>query len=63
MFDGVRRAYDLQILYVMKVIEQLGTDKAIELLEETSKHQGIIIAREMRRKLPKDQRESSSPAT
>ena len=54
MFDGVRRAYDLQILYVMKVIEQLGTDKAIELLEEASKRQGIIIAREMRRKLPKD---------
>ena len=54
MFDGVRRAYDLQILYVMKVIEQLGTDKALELLEEASKRQGIIIAREMRRKLPKD---------
>lgn len=54
MFDGVRRAYDLQILYVMKVIEQLGTDKAIELLEEASKRQGVIIAREMRRKLPKD---------
>ncbi|TFH19404.1 hypothetical protein E4H04_00050 [Candidatus Bathyarchaeota archaeon] len=54
MFDGVRRAYDLQILYVMKVIEQLGTDKALELLEEASKRQGVIIAREMRRKLPKD---------
>ncbi|MFH1180189.1 MAG: hypothetical protein V1710_07510 [Candidatus Bathyarchaeota archaeon] len=53
MFDGVRRAYDLQILYVMKVIEQLGTDKALELLEEASKRQGVIIAREMRRKLPK----------
>jgi hypothetical protein len=54
MFDGVRRAYDLQILYVMKVIEQLGTDKALELLEEASKRQGVIIAREMRRNLPKD---------
>jgi hypothetical protein len=53
MFDGVRRAYDLNILYVMKVIEILGTDKALELMEEASKHQGIIIAREMRRKLPK----------
>jgi hypothetical protein len=52
MFDGVRRAYDLQILYVMKVIEELGTDKALELLEESSKRQGVIIAREMRRKLP-----------
>lgn len=54
MFDGVRRAYDLQIIYVMKVIEQLGTDKALELLEEASKRQGVIIAREMRRKLPKN---------
>ena len=53
MFDGVRRAYDLQILYVMKVIEELGTYKALELLEESSKRQGVIIAREMRRKLPK----------
>lgn len=52
MFDGVRRAYDLQILYVMEVIELLGTDKAIELLEKASKRQGAIIAREMRRKLP-----------
>jgi hypothetical protein len=52
MFDGVRRAYDLQILYVMEVIELLGTDKAIELLEKASRRQGMIIAREMRRKLP-----------
>lgn len=54
MFDGVRRAYDLNILYVMKVIELLGTDKALEILEEASKRQGVLIAREMRRKLPKD---------
>lgn len=54
MFDGVRRAYDLNILYVMQVIEILGTDKALELLEEASRRQGVIIAREMRRKLPKD---------
>jgi predicted ArsR family transcriptional regulator len=54
MFDGVRRAYDLQIIYVMKAIEELGTDKALELLEESAKQQGVIIAREMRKKLPKD---------
>ncbi|MBD3172871.1 hypothetical protein GF326_10400 [Candidatus Bathyarchaeota archaeon] len=52
MFDGVRRSYDLLILYVMKVIEQLGTDKALELLEDASKRQGVITAREMKRKLP-----------
>lgn len=52
MFDGVRRSYDLLILYVMKVIEQLGTDEALELLEDASKRQGVITAREMKRKLP-----------
>jgi hypothetical protein len=52
MFDGVRRAYDLQILYIMEVIELLGTDKAIELLEKASKRQGSIVAREIKRKLP-----------
>lgn len=52
MFDGVRRAYDLQILYVMKVIEQLGTDKALDLLEEACQRQGVLVARELRRKLP-----------
>jgi predicted ArsR family transcriptional regulator len=54
MFDGVRRAYDLQIIYVMRAIEELGTDKALELLEESAKQQGVTIAREMRKKLPKD---------
>jgi hypothetical protein len=54
MFDGVRRAYDLQILYVMEVIELLGTDKAIELLEKASKRQGVINARTLRKKLPED---------
>jgi hypothetical protein len=52
MFDGVKRAYTLQILYVMEVIELHGTDKAIELLEKASKRQGAIIAQEIRKKLP-----------
>jgi hypothetical protein len=37
---------------MMKVIEELGTDKALEMLEKASKSQGAIIAREMRRSLP-----------
>ena len=52
MFDGVRRAYMLQILYVMQVIEELDTDKALEFLEKASERQGVLIAREMKRKLP-----------
>jgi predicted ArsR family transcriptional regulator len=52
MFDGVRRAYDLQILYVMKVIEELGTDKTLDLLNKACQRQGVIIAKELKKKLP-----------
>ena len=51
MFDGVRRAYMLQILYVMQVIEELDTDKALEFLEKASERQGVLIAREMKKTL------------
>jgi hypothetical protein len=54
MIDGVRRAYDLLILYVMNVIEEIGTDKALDLLEKASKRQGVIVFREMRRKISHD---------
>jgi len=52
MFDGVRRAYVLQILYIMKVIERLSTDEALGILEEAAERQGVIVAREMRRTMP-----------
>ena len=52
MFDGARRAYMLQILYVMNAIEELGSDKALEILEKSSERQGIIIARNMKKTLP-----------
>ena len=52
MFDGARRAYMLQILYVMNVIEELGSDKALEILEKSSERQGVIIARNMKKTLP-----------
>ncbi len=54
MFTGVRRAYMLQILYVMEVIEELDTDKALEFLEGASKKQGVILAREMKKSLPSE---------
>lgn len=54
MFEGVRRAYVLQVLYVMKVIEQLGTDPAIDLLMQAAERQGAIVAREMKRIIPED---------
>ena len=52
MFDGVRRAYMLQILYVMNAIEEIGSDKALELLERSSQRQGVIVARQMKKTLP-----------
>ena len=52
MFDGARRAYMLQILYVMNAIEELGSDKALEILEKSSERQGVIIARHMKKMLP-----------
>ncbi len=54
MFDGVRRAYVLQIAYIMEVVEELGTDEALRMLDAAAKRQGSIVAREMRRTLPED---------
>jgi hypothetical protein len=51
MFEGVKRAYVLQILYVMKVIEHLGTDIALDLLEEACQRQGVIVANELKQEL------------
>jgi len=42
----------LQILYVMNAIEELGSDKALEILEKSSERQGVIIARNMKKSLP-----------
>jgi len=53
MFDGARRAYMLQILYVMNAIEELGSDTALEILEKSSERQGVIIARNIKKTLPK----------
>lgn len=54
MFEGVRRAYVLLVLYAMKVMEHLGTDPGIGLLMEAAEEQGAIIAREMRGSIPDD---------
>jgi hypothetical protein len=47
MFVGVKRAYALLVLYIMQLIERYGTDEALKILEEASKKQGSIIAREI----------------
>jgi predicted ArsR family transcriptional regulator len=53
VLEGVRRAYALQALYMMAVIERLGTDEALKMLEEAAERQGAIVAREMRRAMPR----------
>jgi len=52
MFEGVRRAYVLQIAYLMEVVEELGTDEALRMLDDAARRQGSIVAREMRTTLP-----------
>jgi hypothetical protein len=54
MFEGVKRAYTLQVLYIMKTIEILGTDPALDLLMKAAESQGTIIANELKRNLPND---------
>ena len=49
---GVKRAYTLLVLYVMKTIERLGTEPSLGILEEAAAEQGKIIAKEMKRTLP-----------
>ncbi|MFP3951034.1 MAG: hypothetical protein ACLFVP_02685 [Candidatus Bathyarchaeia archaeon] len=48
MFSGVRRSYVLLILYVMEVIERVGTEPALEILQYSAEKQGEIIAKEIR---------------
>jgi len=54
MLDGTRRAYTLLIFYIIQNINRVGTDPAIELLQEAAERQGIVIAREMRRIISKN---------
>jgi len=52
--SGVRRAYTLLVLFLMEAIEQLGTDRALEMLQQAAEKQADIIARELRREAPED---------
>ena len=52
MFEGIRRSYALLTLFLMEVIEELGTDRALEMLQSAVEKQAGIIERELRRKIP-----------
>jgi predicted ArsR family transcriptional regulator len=52
MFDGVRRSYTLLVFLLMGVIEELGTDRSLEMLQNAVENQADIIVRELRKKIP-----------
>lgn len=45
--NGVRRVYALCFFFLMEVIEQLGTDRALELLSKAAEQQAEIIEKEL----------------
>jgi hypothetical protein len=54
MFDGVRRSYTLLILFLNEVIEELGTEKGLEMLQAAVEKQAEVIHSEFLRELPED---------
>lgn len=55
MFRGVRRSYILLILYVMGVIERIGTEPALDILRSSAESQGKIIANELGSEIDEEQ--------
>lgn len=54
MFDGVKRSYDLVVLFLMEAIGEIGTDPALELINRAVERQADIISGELKRVIPKD---------
>lgn len=54
MFEGVRRSYLLLVYYMIEVIKELGTDPSLKMLETAAEGQADMIARELRKTMPKD---------
>jgi predicted ArsR family transcriptional regulator len=54
MFNGVRRSYTLLALLLMEVIEELGTDRGLEMLQRATERQADVIHRELSREIEPD---------
>jgi len=52
MYTGVRRSYTLLVQLLMEVIEELGTDRGIEMLQAAVERQAEVIEKELRTKIP-----------
>lgn len=46
-FSGIRRVYALCFFFLMEVIEQLGTDRALDLLLKAAECQAEVIEKEL----------------
>ena len=51
MFEGVKRSYVLLVLLLMEVIQELGTDRGIEMLQSAAEKQAVVIARSLEGKV------------
>ena len=54
MYTGIRRSYTLLVQLLMEIIEELGTDRGIEMLQTSVEKQADIIEKELRDKIPKE---------
>ena len=52
MFEGVRRSYTLLILFLIEVIEELGTDRGLEMLHDAIGKQAEVIHAKILRQHP-----------
>ena len=52
MYTGIRRSYTLLVQLLMEIIEELGTDRGIEMLQAAVERQAEVIERELRTKIP-----------
>jgi predicted ArsR family transcriptional regulator len=54
MFNGVRRSYTLLALLLMEVIEELGTDRALEMLQRATEGQAEVVHRKLGKEMEPD---------
>jgi predicted ArsR family transcriptional regulator len=54
MFEGIKRSYVLLVLMLMEVIEELGSDRGIEMLQTAVERHASIVANELRRSICTD---------
>ncbi|MBS7619791.1 L-2-amino-thiazoline-4-carboxylic acid hydrolase [Candidatus Bathyarchaeota archaeon] len=52
--SGVIRSYILTFLLVMRIIEELGSDKGLQIFQEAVEKQAEIIVEQVKKKMPKN---------